>query len=110
MTSPRYHTSDIPESQFEPGSLGRVLKNLMHIRRKRDMDEAETVALKIATDKLLGTYDSGHRFTATDIAKMHKLWLGDIYEWAGCYRQVNVSKGDFHFASAKQIPVLMLEC
>ena len=38
---------------------------------------------------------------------MHKIWLGDIYEWAGQYRQVNISKGDFSFAMAAQIPKLM---
>ncbi|MEF9425692.1 MAG: Fic family protein [Candidatus Mariimomonas ferrooxydans] len=32
-----------------------------------------------------------------------------MYEWAGEYRQVNVSKGDFPFAAAKQIPFLMEE-
>jgi cell filamentation protein len=40
---------------------------------------------------------------------MHKIWLGEIYGWAGNYRLVNVSKGDFHFAAAKQIPLLMDE-
>lgn len=38
---------------------------------------------------------------------MHEVWLGRIYEWAGKYRQVNISKGGFFFAAAKQIPQLM---
>lgn len=38
---------------------------------------------------------------------MHKLWLGQIYPWAGCYRQVNLSKNGFPFAGARQIPKLM---
>ena len=73
------------------------------------MDEAESVALKVALDTSLGMYDEKHRFTAEDIRKMHKVWLGGIYEWAGEYRQVNVSKGKFLFAAAKQIPLLMEE-
>jgi cell filamentation protein len=71
------------------------------------MDEAERVALKAATDKLLGVYDAEHRFTADDIRTMHKLWLGDIYEWAGEYRQVNVRKDDFNFAASRHIPQLI---
>ena len=40
---------------------------------------------------------------------MHKMWLGDIYDWAGSYRQVNLSKGDFPSASALQLSRLMTE-
>jgi len=105
----RYDTSSLPEAQFESGSRGRVLKNKLGIKSKREMDEAESVALKAAIDKLIGTYDKDHRFTAADIRAMHKIWMGNIYEWAGEYRQVNVSKGDFHFAAAKQVPLLMSE-
>lgn len=105
--SDRYDISDLPEAQFEPGSRGRVLRNKLGIKSKREMDEAESVALKTSTDKLLGMYDAGHSFTAEDIRTMHKVWLGDIYEWAGEYRQVNVSKGDFHFAAAKQVASVM---
>src|SRR3989304_5157236 len=105
----RYDTSDLIEAQFEPSSRGRVLKNKLGINRKREMDEAESVSLKLALDMLLGMYDEKHRFTAEDIRKMHKVWLGGIYEWAGEYRQVNVSKGKFLFAAAKQVPLLMEE-
>ena len=105
----RYDTSDLLEAQFEPGSRGGVLRNKLGIKRKREMDEAESVALKVALDTLLGMYDEKHRFTAEDIRKMHKVWLGGIYEWAGEYRQVNVSKGKFLFAAAKQVPLLMEE-
>lgn len=103
----RYDTSSLIEVQFEPGSRGRVLKNKLGIKRKREMDEAESVALAIATDKLLRMYDADRRFTAEDIKMMHKIWLGEIYDWAGEYRQANVSKGDFPFAAAKHIPQLI---
>lgn len=105
--SDRYDTSFLTEAQFEPDSRGRVLKNKLAIKSKREMDEAESVSLKTATDKLLGMYDDKHSFTAEDIRTIHKVWLEDIYEWAGEYRQVNVSKGDFHFAASKQVSLLM---
>ncbi len=46
--STRYDTSALPEAQFEPGSCGRVLRNRLGIKRKKEMDEAETVALAAA--------------------------------------------------------------
>jgi cell filamentation protein len=107
--SDRYNTSALPEAQGEPGSRGRVLRNKLGIRSKREMDEVETIALKVATDKLGGMYDKDHRFNAADIREMHKTWLGAIYEWAGEYRQVNVSKDGFHFAAALHIPKLMAD-
>ena len=30
-----------------------------------------------------------------------------MYEWAGEYRQLNISKGGFHFAMAAQVPRLL---
>lgn len=109
MKKSRYDISSLPEAQFEPGSRGRVLKNKLGIKKKREMDEAESIALKDAVDRLLTMYEENHHFTTNDIKTMHKIWLGEIYEWAGEYRQVNVSKGDFPFAAAKQIPFLMAE-
>ena len=44
--SSRYDTSVLPEAQFEPGSRGRVLKNLLGRKRKRDMDEAEGMVME----------------------------------------------------------------
>lgn len=107
--SGRYATSHLIEDQYEPGSQGLVLKNLLGIRSKREMDRIETEELKRAEDSLLRTYGREHRFTASDICSMHRLWFGKVYEWAGSYRQVNISKGDFSFAFAAQVPKLMKE-
>ncbi|MBI5438680.1 MAG: Fic family protein [Nitrosomonadales bacterium] len=97
------------EAQFEPGSDGRALKNLPGIRSSAEMDVAEASALVKAMDGFVRMYDEAHRFTASDIREFHRLWLGDIYAWAGEYRQVNVSKGDFPFAAAARVPALMVE-
>ena len=105
----RYDTSGLVEAQFEPGSNKRVLKNLLGIKRKREMDQAEGDALRTATDRFLHTFDEKHRFTVADLREMHGVWLGGIYEWAGEYRQVSVSKGGFTFAVAGVIPGLMTE-
>jgi len=105
----RYDATDLDESQFEPGSRHRVLKNLLGITSKREMDQLEGREQVRVLEELAGLYDSDHRFTATDICRMHRLWLGRIYPWAGKYRQVNVKKDSFPFAAAAQIPTLMAE-
>jgi cell filamentation protein len=103
----RYDVSRLIEAQYEPGSRGRVLRNLMGITRKRDMDEVEAREQKRALKEILSIYTFDHRFTAFDTCHMHHKWLGRIYEWAGRYRQVNLSKGSFPFAAAARIPDLM---
>lgn len=40
---------------------------------------------------------------------MHQRWLGELYEWAGEYRQVNLGKDGFAFAAAHRIGALMDE-
>ena len=103
----RYELSDLIENQYQPGSRRRVLRNLLGIKSKREMDLAEAEALKRATDTLVQSYDAHHRFTTEDICQMHKVWLGGIYSWAGRYRQVNLIKDELPFAAALQVPRLM---
>src|ERR1700680_3136920 len=65
-----------PEAEFQPGSRGRVLRNRLGITSVRELERRESAAL---------------RFTAGEIRRMHLLWLGEIYEWAGEYRGVNIA-------------------
>lgn len=105
----KYDVSGFAEAQFEFGSGKRVLKNLMGIKSRIEMDTAETVALKQTEDLLFRTYDREHKFSAADLCKIHKIWLGKIYGWAGKYRNIDLAKGNFRFAHAKFIPELMRE-
>lgn len=108
MTS-RYDTSGLTEAQFESGSRGRVLKNLLGITSKREMDSIEATRLADVTDWAIRHFEVDHRFTAEDICQLHRQWLGGVYEWAGEYRQLNISKDGFPFAMAAQVPRLMQE-
>ena len=97
------------EAEFEPGSRGRVLGNLLGITRVRDINLAESQALEIAQDLALERFSADHRFTARDICELHALWLGPIYSWAGEFRSVDIGKGGFQFAHARLIQGLMGE-
>ena len=105
----RKYVATGPEAEFEPGSRGRVLRNLLGITRVRDMNEAESQALVLAQDAALDRFGPEHRFTAADICALHRLWLGPIYPWAGEYRSVNIGKAGFQFAHAPLVPGLMGE-
>jgi cell filamentation protein len=106
--SDKYEATGL-EAEFEPGSRGRVLRNLLGITRVRDMNEAESQALELAQEAALDRYGADHRFTAADICALHRLWLGPIYSWAGKYRSVDISKDGFPFAHAQLIAGLMME-
>jgi len=106
---PRKYQATGPEAEFEPGSRGRVLRNLLGITRTRDMNEAESQALELAQEAALDRYGPDHRFTAENICALHRLWLGPIYPWTGKYRSVNVGKAGFQFAHAPLIAGLMAE-
>jgi cell filamentation protein len=107
--SGRYDTSSMIEDQYEPGSRKQILKNNLNIKSKREISRIETHELLKTTKALIETIDQNHRFTKEDINHMHRLWMGTIYEWAGRYRQVTISKGGFLFASPLFIPNLMAE-
>lgn len=105
----RYDTDHLTEAHFEPGSRGRVLKNLLGIRSKREMDALEATKLADVTDWAIRHVTADQRFKAADVCAWHRQWLGEMYEWAGEYRQVNISKDGFVFAMSAQIPRLMQE-
>jgi len=97
------------QAEFELGSRGRVLRNLLGIRSVREIARRESVALLAATQHTIDETNVDQTFSAADIMRMHRTWLGEIYAWAGEYRQVNVQKDGFPFAAADQVPRLMLE-
>jgi len=103
----RYDVAGLVEAQYEPGSKDTVLRNLLGIIDPDEMVRVEAGALAKTTDILIRKYDQEHQFSEADICHFHKIWLGELYEWAGRYRNVNITKNDFTFALAAQIPNLM---
>jgi cell filamentation protein len=84
-----------------------VLRNLLGITSVREMSRIESAALEVATNTAADAFEADHRFTAEDICTLHRLWLGEIYAWAGEYRSVNISRDGFMFAAAFLVPELM---
>lgn len=103
----RYSTSHLPEDQFEPGSNGTVLRNLLGITGLEKMEHEEEVRFEQLMEEAAGRFEDNHRFTAQDILWLHKSWLDGVYSWAGVYRSVNIGKGGFMFAPAAHVPELM---
>lgn len=104
--STRYDASGA-QAEFEPGSRGRVLRNLQGIAGVRAVQLAESEALVAVQDWLLNRFRIDQRFSADDLCLIHRQWLGQLYPWAGEYRQVNMTKQGFMFAAAQQVPHLM---
>lgn len=105
----RYNTSHLIEDQYESGSDGKVLRNLVGITRPEEMEIAETAELWLVQEKLIGEVFSDQSFTVEDLCRIHRRWLGRIYSWAGKPRSVNIGKGGFDFAMSHVIPVLLDE-
>ena len=74
---------------------------------KREIDRVETELLFVLTDQLIDEFDRNRCFSTDDLLKIHRRWLETLYEWAGTYRQVLMSKGNFMFAAPAHIPQLM---
>ena len=84
MTPPRYAAAG-SETEFQPGSRGRVLRNVLGITRVREMEEAETQALLAAQRAARTTYGRKHRFTPADIRRLHSATATDVWR-AWCQR------------------------
>jgi len=71
------------------------------------MDEAELVLLQKLYVSVLQEHLPPGRISTLHLKRWHRRWLGNVYEWAGQYRSVNMSKDGFPFAPAAQLPRLM---
>lgn len=104
--SERYQVSG-PEGEFEPGSNEQVLRNLVGITSPDDMDELELRLLGELYDEVLVQNLPARQLTVADLKHWHRLWLGNVYAWAGQERSVNLGKGGFQFATASLLPGLL---
>lgn len=104
--SRRYQASGA-EGEFEPGSNGLVLRNRVGVQSPDDMDELELRLLKDLYEHVLLHHFPDRALTVADLKAWHRLWLGNVYPWAGQERSVNLGKGGFQFATAGLLPGLL---
>ena len=104
----RYQTTGA-EGEFEPGSNGQVLRNLVGISSSDDMDELELRLLGELYDEVLLQNLPARALTVADLKYWHRLWLGNVYIWAGQERSVNLGKDGFQFATAGLLPGLLAD-
>lgn len=97
------------EGEYQPGSGAQVLRNLVGIVSPDDMNELELELLGQLYTELLREQLPHQQLTVDDLKAWHRRWLGNVYAWAGQERSVNMSKGDFLFAPAAQVPRLLTE-
>ena len=81
-----YDASGLIEAQFEPGSRGRVLRNMLGIKSKREMDQVEAQEQLRTLEELVRIYDQTHRFAAANqISRlMMELEKGPLREYTPC--------------------------
>ena len=77
-----------------------ILQNKLGLTNEAELARAEeklskTRALELYDTGLLDTFEVG---TFKGLAAIHKHLFGDVYEFAGQMRTVNIAKGNFRFA------------
>jgi cell filamentation protein len=102
----RYEAGEA-QGSYEPGSDDRVLRNKLGVTDPDEMDEVELQLLGQIYRAVLVEALPDRRLYVADLKTWHRRWLGNVYDWAGMERSVNMGKGDFHFAAAAQVPRLL---
>jgi cell filamentation protein len=88
----RYDVSGNPEAQFIDAAQ-TVLRNRKGITDLRTLQAEEEAALAGAYSLLLGEVRSDTPITSELIRYAHGAIFGDLYDWAGRWRTVRISKG-----------------
>jgi len=96
----RYSASPGVEGEFEPGSNDTVLRNKLGITSSDEMALIEYEALVHVQEAYYSAITAETRFTERLIKRMHRDFLGRIYEWAGRYRSVELEKSGFQWPPA----------
>ncbi len=79
-----------------------VIENKLGISDERELAQQEELitkkrALELFEKNLIGDFEVG---TFAGLSRIHAYLFGDVYDFAGKVRTVNISKGGFRFASA----------
>ncbi|MBK3518432.1 Fic/DOC family protein [Carboxylicivirga marina] len=94
-------------SKYEiPGDDGQheVLPNLLDITSIKEIHKVEFEGFLKAQHQLLEELTTHTKFNFSYIQRIHQLSLNKVYDFAGQFRTVNMTKGGFLFPTAKFLP------
>ena len=92
-------------SKYETGATeGEVLQNKLGLTDLDRINEEELVRFVPAEEHAIETLSPDTIFSAQYVLELHQSAFGEIYEFAGKYRTVNLSKEGFSFAAAAHLP------
>lgn len=67
-----------------------VLKNKLNLKSQKELDQYESAVFQLSFTNLI---DEGFKITSTlDILKLHQQLFGEVYDWAGEIRTINIEK------------------
>lgn len=67
-----------------------VLKNLLNIKNEKDLDLAEA---ELSRANMMLLYEKGFSdFSPKGVFEVHRILFGDVYDWAGKPRLINIQK------------------
>lgn len=72
-----------------------VLSNKLGITDSSDLDVIELELFDDLTVQLLDEIEIDQGISAENLCEWHHRWLGNVFDWAGHYRTVNMSKSVF---------------
>jgi cell filamentation protein, protein adenylyltransferase len=81
-----------------------VLHNQRGIRDQEELNLVEGRFLLAAYEKAALEYSETHKFSENDVRYLHQMFLGEVYNWAGQYREVDLSSKGIRWCHAKFIP------
>lgn len=86
-----------------PGT--NILKNKFDIQDVQKLYETERAVtmFKLALYRKQNTIDKFYKFDVEHIKAIHRFLFGDIYDWAGEFRTIDIFKGDSKFYEADKI-------
>ncbi len=83
-----------------------VLINKLGLQNQTVLDEAESIAVSLRTTQILTSFTDNTPFTFAFYCDLHKQLFGDIYDWAGTLRTINLSKKGTAFYPAEKLAEL----
>lgn len=92
-------------SKYETGAIeGGVLQNRLGLTDPDRINEEELVRFVRAEEQAIEYLSPDTIFSAQYLLDLHQNAFGEIYDFAGKYRTVNLSKEGFSFAAAAHLP------